>query len=109
MAKNVIKRDAILSWYFEQKTANLVSVHILRTRDLSPYFKGLFVNRILPNGTCIHCIYVGDKHIPFSEIKRYGSATWRALESKLNQVFEIEQEPDAKQESLELVNQEATE
>lgn len=45
----------------------------------------------------------------FMEIKRYGSASWRVLESKIGQIFEIEQETDAKQESLELVNQEVTE
>lgn len=109
MAKqNIIKKDSILSSVFEQKTGKLISVSILRTRDLCREFRMMF-KETLPNGTCIQCVYVGEKHFTFMEIKRYGSAAWRNLESKIGQLFEIEQEPDAKQESLELINQEVTE
>lgn len=109
MAKqNIIKKDSTLSNLFDQKTGKLISVSILRTRDLCKEFRMMF-KQALPNGTCIQCIYVGENHLTFMEIKRYGSASWRVIESKIGQIFEVEQEPDAKQESLELVNQEVTE
>ena len=108
MAKNIIKRDSVLSNLFDQKTGKLISVSILRTKDLCKEFRMMFKTS-LPNGTCIQCIYSGENHLTFMEIKRYGSASWRNLESRIGQIFEIEQESDAKQESFELINQEATE
>jgi hypothetical protein len=108
MAKNIIKIGSILSNMHEQKTAQLIRVSILRTRDLSEYFVNLFNGQELPRGTCIQCIYIGDKNIPFSEIKRYGSASWRNLEKRIGEQFEIEQ-PNTGDQQLELKVLEVTE
>lgn len=86
-----IKQTGNISRFFGQKTAQLVDVHSKLVKKVSDELKDYTGYTFPRKGTCIVATFIGDKGIPFTEIRPYSAASLLSLEKKLkNEVFLID-------------------
>ena len=111
MAANKIKYSGNLDRFCNQKTGTLVFVSQLVAKKIHLQLYthvGKKIN-LMSVRQHIHCIYVGDKGVPFSDITSYGGGRFLRLQSLVGQTFEIDYPATEKQTEIELTNQEVKE
>ena len=101
MVKNLIKYIGNTERFAEQSTGVLVAVESKVVKTLKPEMSKYLGSDIIPRGTCIICIYQGDKGIPFADVRPYGSTALLRLKKAIGQTFVIDT-PLAVQQLLEV-------
>ena len=88
---NIIKPTGDLSRYAGQKTAKLLYVAPVAKKSMhKDAIAQIGGEEYVPNGTCLYCIFIGDKSIAFIDVRNYGSAAWRRMEKLVGHDFIIE-------------------
>ena len=86
---NTIKYTGNLDRFAGQRTGKLLSAELQIVKDIKQELKD-HIGGDLPRGSSILCVYLGEKGIPFAELRNYGSSALSRLKKSVGQVFEID-------------------
>lgn len=98
---DAIKYTGDKSRFMGQKTGVLLESRLEIVKEMSPELKKHLGLNDLPRGSAILCIYIGEKGVPFAELKNYGSATLSRLKKKKGERLLLDI-PEAIQEKTQL-------
>ena len=97
---NIIKYIGNTERFAGQTKGKLLSADHTPVKLLSPEMVEYLGEDTLPRGSCIICIFRGNKGVPFADARSYGSATLIRLLNSINQEFFIDVPPTETQENL---------
>jgi hypothetical protein len=101
---NVIKYAGNTDRFAGQKNCTLLSAELQIVKEIKPELKE-HIGGELPRGSAIRCVFIGEKGIPFVELRGYGCAALSRLKNSIGQMFEIDiPETEARPVELELYN-----
>ena len=87
---NTIKFNGNTTRFAGQRKGILLSADLQLIKELSEELKVHVGEDCIPRGSAIRCVYVGEKGIPFTELRNYGSATLHKLKKSIGQEFLID-------------------
>jgi hypothetical protein len=87
---NTIKFTGNKDRFAGQKKGILLSADLKIVKEMSDELKSNVGEDCIPRGSSILCVYVGEKGIPFVELRNYGSATLHKLKKSIGQEFEVD-------------------
>jgi hypothetical protein len=91
---NKLAKSGAFYRYYGQKKAILLSVATAPADTVAPDLKTMVGENAVAGGVVIVCVFNGDKNIPFPEVRRYRTTTYKRLEKMIGQQFDIV-EPEA--------------
>lgn len=97
---NTIKFTGHRERFANQRKGRLLSADLQIVKEMSEELKA-HVGEPFPRGSAIRCVYIGEKGIPFVELRNYGSTALLRLRKSIGMEFEIEwPDTEAKQVPL---------
>lgn len=73
-----------------QRKGTLLSAGLQIVKEISPELRAHVGDDSIPRGSAIRCVYIGEKGIPFVELRNYGSASLLKLQSSIGQEFTVD-------------------
>lgn len=87
---NEIKYTGNQDRFAGQVTGKLLSAELQIVKEMSKELLEHIGEGAIPRGSAIRCVYVGEKGIPFVELRNYGCSALSRLKNMIGQSFTID-------------------